>query len=93
MVYELFNIFLTLSPGEEPLYHSPGEFPSAEHHPSTDYPPLTLDGSGDLLSEQFGQSDIISEFPVHSDPSAEWEFSFPVLEAGDMGDQGEREMQ
>ncbi|XP_034428977.1 polycystic kidney disease 1 like 1 [Hippoglossus hippoglossus] len=73
--------------GEEPLYHSPGEFPPAEHHPSTDYPPLTLDSSGDQYSEQFGQSDIISEFPVHSDPSAEWELSFPVLEGGDMGDQ------
>ncbi|CAB1460970.1 unnamed protein product, partial [Pleuronectes platessa] len=64
-----------------------GEFPSGEHHPSIDYPPLTLDSSGDLYSEQFGQSDIISEFPVDSDASAEWEFSFPVLEAGDMGDQ------
>ncbi|XP_053269030.1 polycystic kidney disease 1 like 1 [Pleuronectes platessa] len=79
--------YLGLTDGEEPSYHSPGEFPSGEHHPSTDYPPLTLDSSRDLYSEQFGQRDIISEFPVDTDASAEWEFSFPVLEAGDMGDQ------
>ncbi|XP_062235998.1 polycystin-1-like protein 1 [Platichthys flesus] len=79
--------YLGLTDGEEPSYHSPGEFPPAEHHPSTDYPPLTLDSNGDLYSEQFGRSDIISEFPVDSDASAEWEFSFPVLEAGDMEDQ------
>ncbi|XP_060950290.1 polycystin-1-like protein 1 [Limanda limanda] len=78
---------LGLTDGEEPSYNSPGEFPSAEPQPSTDYPPLTLDSSGDLYSEQFGQSDIISEFPVDSDPSAEWEFSFPVLEGGDIEDQ------
>ncbi|XP_069369205.1 polycystin-1-like protein 1 [Paralichthys olivaceus] len=81
-----FNISPTLSPGEEPLYHSPGEFYPAEHQPSTDYLSLTLDSSGDLDSEQLG----ISEFPVPSDLSAEWEFSFPVLEGGDMGEQGEK---
>nr|XP_019942839.1 PREDICTED: polycystic kidney disease protein 1-like 1 [Paralichthys olivaceus] len=74
----------TYKAGEEPLYHSPGEFYPAEHQPSTDYLSLTLDSSGDLDSEQLG----ISEFPVPSDLSAEWEFSFPVLEGGDMGEQG-----
>uniref|UniRef100_A0A3B4XJB1 Polycystin 1 like 1, transient receptor potential channel interacting n=1 Tax=Seriola lalandi dorsalis TaxID=1841481 RepID=A0A3B4XJB1_SERLL len=40
-----------------------------------------------LKKKHFGQSDVISEFPGHSDSSAEWEFSFAVLENGDKGGQ------
>ncbi|XP_023272777.1 polycystic kidney disease protein 1-like 1 [Seriola lalandi dorsalis] len=72
---------------DEPFYHSLGKFDLPKHQTSTEYPPLTVDNSGVLPSEHFGQSDVISEFPGHSDSSAEWEFSFAVLENGDKGGQ------
>ncbi|XP_050922890.1 LOW QUALITY PROTEIN: polycystic kidney disease 1 like 1 [Lates calcarifer] len=70
--------------GDKPFYHSLGKLDPAEHHPSTEYPPLALDNSGVLYSEHSGQSDATSKFPVDSDSSAEWEFSLPVLENGDV---------
>lgn len=66
--------------GEESSYLSLGKFDPPEHH--TEEPPLTRDNSGVLHSEHFDHSDAISEFPFHS---AEWDFSFPVLESGDEG--------
>ncbi|KAG8009401.1 Polycystic kidney disease 1 like 1 [Nibea albiflora] len=72
--------------GEEPFYHPLGEFDPPELlYSSTEYQPLALDNSGVLFSDHFGQSDVISEFPVDLDSSADWEFSFPVLESGDLG--------
>ncbi|KAE8279963.1 Polycystic kidney disease 1 like 1 Protein abecobe [Larimichthys crocea] len=69
--------------GEEPFYHPLGEFDPPELlYSSTEYQPLALDNSGVLFSDQ---SDVISEFPVDLDSSADWEFSFPVLESGDLG--------
>ncbi|XP_047185896.1 polycystic kidney disease 1 like 1 isoform X3 [Scophthalmus maximus] len=75
----------TTGSGEEPLYDYQGELDPAEHHPSTEYIPLTPDNSGVLHPELFGQSNIIGDFPTHSGSSAEWESSFPGLESGDMG--------
>lgn len=87
-----FNSSSSLFPGEEPLYDYQGELDPAEHHPSTEYIPLTPDNSGVLHPELFGQSNIIGDFPTHSGSSAEWESSFPGLESGDMGGrQGEGE--
>ncbi|KAM4534073.1 polycystin-1-like protein 1 [Odontesthes bonariensis] len=45
--------------------------------------PLALDSGSGLYSDQRGQSGIISEFPNDPDSSANWEFSFPLLESGD----------
>ncbi|CAK6980027.1 polycystic kidney disease 1 like 1, partial [Scomber scombrus] len=47
---------------------------------STEYLPRALDSGS-------GQGDVISEFPIDSDSSTDWEFSFPVLESGKVGDQ------
>lgn len=86
IVYELFNSLSSLCPGEEPFYRSLGEFdPPQPLYSSTEYQPLTLDNSGVLYSDHFGQSDVISGFPFDSDSSADWEFSFPVSESGDSG--------
>lgn len=87
IVYELFNSVSSLCPGEEPFYHPPGEFdPPEPLYSSTEYQTLALDNSGVLYSDHFaGQSDVISEFPIDSDSSADWEFSFPALESGDLG--------
>ncbi|XP_059183422.1 polycystin-1-like protein 1 [Centropristis striata] len=76
----------TIMEGEEPFYRPLGDFdPPKLLYSSTEYPPFSSDNSGVLHSEHFGQSDVISEFPIES--SADWEFSFPVLESGDLGDQ------
>ncbi|XP_035510575.1 polycystic kidney disease 1 like 1 [Morone saxatilis] len=76
----------TAGSGEEPLYHPLGEFdPQQPLYSTTEYQPLALDNSGVLYSDHFGQSDVISEYPIDSDSSADWEFSFPVLESGDLG--------
>ncbi len=86
IVYELFNSVSSLCPGEEPFYHPRGEFdPPDPLYSSTEYQTLALDNSGVLYSDHFGQSDVISEFPIDSDSSADWEFSFPVLESDDLG--------
>lgn len=82
---ELFNSFSSLCPGEEPFYHRLGEFhPPKPLYSSTEYPPLAFDNSGILYSDHFDQRDVISEFPIDSDSSADWEFSFPV-ESDDLG--------
>ena len=47
---------------------------------STEYLPHAHDSGS-------GQGDIISEFPIDSDTSTDWEFSFPELESGKVGDQ------
>ncbi len=74
-----------LYPGEERFYHTRGEFdPPEPLYSSTEYQPLALDNSGVLYSDHSGQSDFISEFPIDSDSSADWELSFPVLESGDL---------
>ncbi|XP_054479391.1 polycystic kidney disease 1 like 1 [Anoplopoma fimbria] len=74
--------------GEEPFYHPLGEFdPPKPLYSSTEYPLLDFDNSGVLYSDHFLQGDVISEFPNDSDFSADWEFSFPVLETGDLGGQ------
>lgn len=84
--YELFNSLSSLCPGEEPFYHPLGELDPPERlYSSTEYQPLAPDNSGVLYSDHFGQSDVISEFPIDSDSSADWELSFPVLESGDLG--------
>ncbi|XP_070784659.1 polycystin-1-like protein 1 [Enoplosus armatus] len=76
----------TAGSGEEPFYHPLGEFdPPEPLYSSSEYQPLALDNSGVPYSDHFGQSDVISEFPIDSDSSADWEFSFPVLESGDFG--------
>lgn len=86
IVYELFNSFSSLCPGEGPFYHPLGGIdPPKPLYSSTEYPPLAFDNSGVLYSDHFGQSDVISEFPIDSDSSADWEFSFPFLESGDLG--------
>uniref|UniRef100_A0A8C2ZWB2 Polycystic kidney disease 1b n=1 Tax=Cyclopterus lumpus TaxID=8103 RepID=A0A8C2ZWB2_CYCLU len=54
---------------------------------STEYLPLAFDNSGVLYSDHFLQGDVISEFPIDSDSSADWEFYFPLLESGDLGGQ------
>lgn len=87
MGYELFNSLSSLCPGEKPFYPPPGELDPPEHlHSSTEYQPFALDNSGVLYSDLFGQ--VIGEFPIDSDLSADWEFSLPVLESG--GDLGGR---
>ncbi|KAM8731306.1 polycystin-1-like protein 1 isoform 4-T4 [Acanthopagrus schlegelii] len=70
--------------GEEPFYHPLGEFdpPEPLYSPS-EYQPLALDNSGVLYLDHFGQSGVISKFPI--DSSADWEFSSPVLESGGSG--------
>ena len=78
VVYELFNSISSLCPGEEPIYHPLGEFLEPLYS-STEYPPLALDNGS-------GQNDVISELPIDSDSSTDWEFSFPVLESGDVED-------
>uniref|UniRef100_A0A3Q1IV35 Polycystic kidney disease 1b n=1 Tax=Anabas testudineus TaxID=64144 RepID=A0A3Q1IV35_ANATE len=70
--------------GEEILYRPLGEFDPAEYHPSAEYPPLALENSGGLYSDHLGN--VFSEFPNDPDSSADWEFSLPVLETGDVGD-------
>lgn len=88
MVYELFNSFSSLNPGEEPFYHLLGEYdPPRPLYSSTEHPQLTFDNSGARYADHFRQAGVISEFPIESDSSADWEFSFPVLESGDMGGQ------
>ncbi|KAM6908104.1 polycystin-1-like protein 1 [Lycodopsis pacificus] len=78
IVYELFNSFPSLCPGEETFYHPLGEFdPLKPLYSSTEYPPLAFDNSGVLYSDHFR----LGEFPIESDSFADWEFSFPVLEA------------
>ncbi|XP_028425777.1 polycystic kidney disease 1 like 1 [Perca flavescens] len=75
----------TAGSGEEPFYHRLGEFhPPKPLYSSTEYPPLAFDNSGVLYSDHFDQRDVISEFPIDSDSSADWEFSFPV-ESDDLG--------
>uniref|UniRef100_A0AAQ6IQD0 Polycystic kidney disease 1b n=2 Tax=Anabas testudineus TaxID=64144 RepID=A0AAQ6IQD0_ANATE len=69
--------------GEEILYRPLGEFDPAEYHPSAEYPPLALENSGGLYSDHLGN--VFSEFPNDPDSSADWEFSLPVLETGDVG--------
>ncbi|XP_068438427.1 polycystin-1-like protein 1 [Clinocottus analis] len=69
--------------GEEPFHHPLGEFDPL--YSSTEYPPLAFDNSGVLYSDHF--RDMITEFPIDSDSSADWEFSFAVLETGDLGGQ------
>ncbi|KAM9337218.1 polycystin-1-like protein 1 [Symphorus nematophorus] len=77
---------ITAGSGEEPFYHPLGEFdPRKPLYSSPEYQPLALDNSGVLYSDHFGQSDVIGEFPIDSDSSADWEFSFPVLESSDLG--------
>lgn len=84
MTYELFISLSSLCPGEDPFYHPPGAFdPPEPLYASTEYQPLALDNSGVLFSDHFG--DVISEFPEASGSSADWEFSFPVLENVDSG--------
>ncbi|XP_044196388.1 polycystic kidney disease 1 like 1-like [Thunnus albacares] len=68
----------TAESGEEPIYHPLGEFLEPLYS-STEYLPLALDNGS-------SQGDVISEFPIDSDSSTDWEFSFPVLESGDVGD-------
>ncbi|XP_073344382.1 polycystin-1-like protein 1 [Pagrus major] len=69
---------------EEPFYHPLGEFdPPEPLYSSSEYQALALDNSSVLYLDHFGQSDVISEFPI--DSSADWEFSFPVLESGGSG--------
>lgn len=81
MGYELFNSLSSLCPGEKPLYHPLGELDPPERlHSSTEYQPFALDNSGVLYSDLFGQ--VIGEFPIDSDLSADWDFSLPVLESG-----------
>ncbi|XP_044033057.1 polycystic kidney disease 1 like 1 [Siniperca chuatsi] len=76
----------TAGSGEEPFYYPLGEFdPPEPLYSSTEYQPLALDNSGVLYPDHFGQRDVISEFPIDSDSSADWDFSFPVLESGDLG--------
>ncbi|TNN59486.1 Polycystic kidney disease 1 like 1 [Liparis tanakae] len=70
--------------GEEPFHPPLGEFdPPKPLYSSSEYPPLALDNSGVRYSDHFLQG----EFPIDSDSSADWEFSFPVLETGDLGGQ------
>ncbi|KAK9527852.1 hypothetical protein VZT92_014377 [Zoarces viviparus] len=70
--------------GEEPFYYPLGEFdPLKPLYSSTEYPPLAFDNSGVLYSDHFR----LGESPIESDSFADWEFSFPVLEAGDLGGQ------
>ncbi|XP_037613525.1 polycystic kidney disease 1 like 1 [Sebastes umbrosus] len=92
-ISSLVNI-RTAGSGEEPFYHPLGESdPAKPLYSSTEYPPLTFDNSGVLYSDHFGRSDVISEFPIDSDSSADWEFSFPVLESDDSGGrQGETKL-
>ncbi|KAM3593069.1 uncharacterized protein V6R79_005557 [Siganus canaliculatus] len=72
-------------PGEEPFYHPLGEFdPPEPLYSPTEYQLLALDNSSVLYSDHFYQSDIISEFPIDPDSSADWEFSFPALERDEM---------
>ncbi|XP_078019104.1 polycystin-1-like protein 1 [Epinephelus lanceolatus] len=72
--------------GEESFYHPLRETdPRKPLSSSTEYLPLPLDNSGVLYSDHFGRSDIISEFQIDSDSSADWEFSFPFLESSDLG--------
>uniref|UniRef100_A0AAQ4P3R6 Polycystic kidney disease 1b n=1 Tax=Gasterosteus aculeatus aculeatus TaxID=481459 RepID=A0AAQ4P3R6_GASAC len=78
----------TQGSGEEPFYHLLGEYdPPRPLYSSTEYPQLTFDNSGARYADHFRQAGVISEFPIESDSSADWEFSFPVLESGDMGGQ------
>lgn len=86
VVYELFNSLSSLCPGEEPFYLTLGEFdPPEPLYSYTEYQTLALDNSGVLYSDHFGKSDVISELPIDSDSSADWDFSFPVLESDDYG--------
>ncbi|XP_034416623.1 polycystic kidney disease 1 like 1 [Cyclopterus lumpus] len=78
----------TEGPGEEPFHPPLGEFdPPKPLYSSTEYLPLAFDNSGVLYSDHFLQGDVISEFPIDSDSSADWEFYFPLLESGDLGGQ------
>ncbi|KAL6097956.1 pkd1l1 [Pungitius sinensis] len=85
LVSDLVDI-KTEGSGEEPFYHLLGEYgPPKPLFSSTEYPQLTSDNSGAQYADHFRQADVISEFPIESDSSADWEFSFPVLESEDMG--------
>ncbi|XP_045922035.1 polycystic kidney disease 1 like 1 [Micropterus dolomieu] len=76
----------TAGSGEEPFYLTLGEFdPPEPLYSYTEYQTLALDNSGVLYSDHFGKSDVISELPIDSDSSADWDFSFPVLESDDYG--------
>ncbi|KAM8822788.1 polycystin-1-like protein 1 [Spinachia spinachia] len=72
--------------GEGPSYHFFGEYdPPKPSYSSTEHPQLTFDNSGAQYADRFRLADVISEFPIESESSADWDFSFPVLENGDTG--------
>uniref|UniRef100_A0A668TEH4 Polycystic kidney disease 1b n=1 Tax=Oreochromis aureus TaxID=47969 RepID=A0A668TEH4_OREAU len=50
--------------------------------------PRVLNNDGVLYSDYLIQGDISSEIPVEPDSSADWDFSFPLLESGNAGDYG-----
>lgn len=83
-----------LYPGEEPFYHPLGGLdPPEPLYSPTEYQPLALDNSGVPYPDHFGQRDVIGEFPIDSDSSADWELSFPVSEGRDLGGRpGETEL-
>ncbi|XP_071384147.1 LOW QUALITY PROTEIN: polycystin-1-like protein 1 [Centroberyx affinis] len=71
---------------EEQYHHRLGEFdPPEPLYPFSEHAPVVLDTGSILYSAPFGQSDIISEFPIDSDSSADSDYTFPVLESADMG--------
>lgn len=85
--HELFISLSSLCPGEDPFYHSLGVFdPPGPLYSSTEYQPLALDNSGVLFSDRSG--DVINEHAEDLDSSADWEFSFPVLESIDYSGEG-----
>ncbi|XP_068160681.1 polycystin-1-like protein 1 [Antennarius striatus] len=71
---------------EEPFYHPLGDFDPPELlYSPTEYQPLALDNSSVLHPGLSSQSDVISEFLVDVDSSADWEHSLPVWESGNLG--------
>ncbi|XP_074549754.1 polycystin-1-like protein 1 [Halichoeres trimaculatus] len=69
--------------GEEPFYHPQGEL----LYSPTEYQSLALDNSSVQYSSHFDHSDVISEFPIDSDSSTDWDLSSSTLESRSLRDQ------
>lgn len=68
------------------MYHSVTKcdfFPHPAGLPESS--PRVLNNDGVLYSDYLIQGDISSEISVESDSSADWDFSFRVLESGNAG--------
>uniref|UniRef100_A0A667XXN0 Polycystic kidney disease 1b n=1 Tax=Myripristis murdjan TaxID=586833 RepID=A0A667XXN0_9TELE len=73
---------------EEPYRDPLEEFaPPKPLYPSSDpeYPPVVLDNGSIQYSAPFGDSDVISDFPIDSDSPVDSDYAFPILESGDTG--------